>query len=99
MDLLHLVDHMSEDMYLRLKSAAETGKWPEGTPVDEAQQTSALQIIMAYQARRLNSDEMLTVGSDGHLVNKSKRELKQQFAKANDAIPSDNNTIARFSDL
>ena len=91
MDLIQVVDNLSPDMYLRLKSAAETGKWPEGTVVDKPQQESALQIIMAYQSRHLNSDEMLTIGSDGEMVTKSKKELKQVFS-------SDNN-IARFSNL
>jgi len=92
MDLLQLVDNMSEEMYLRLKCAAETGKWPEGTVVDQAQKESALQITMAYQSRHLNSDEMLTIGPDGQMVMKSKRELKQDFS-----IKDKN--IARFSDL
>jgi len=96
MDIISLVDNMSEDMYLRLKCAAETGKWPEGTVVDDAQKSSALQIIMAYQSRHLNSDEILTVGADGHIVDKTKRELKTQFANLN--INPENN-IARFSDL
>jgi uncharacterized protein YeaC (DUF1315 family) len=104
MDLLNLVDNMSDEMYQRLKSAAETGKWPEGTPVDQAQRESALQITMAYQSRHLNLDEMLTVGSDGHMVTKTKRELKAQFsktqpAKTNISTNDDTNNIARFSNL
>ncbi|NQY33381.1 MAG: DUF1315 family protein [Alteromonadaceae bacterium] len=109
MDLLHLVDNMSDEMYQRLKSAAETGKWPEGTVVDKEQQASALQIIMAYQSRNLNADEMMTIGTDGHLVNKTKRELKQQFSSSVSALPetkvlsdtsfNNKNNIARFSDL
>lgn len=91
MDLLQLVDNMTEEMYLRLKCAAETGKWPEGTVVDQSQKESALQITLAYQARRLNSDEIMTVGANGELVTKTKRELKQTFTNKND--------IARFSDL
>ncbi|MEW6982909.1 DUF1315 family protein [Colwelliaceae bacterium 6471] len=91
MDLLQLVDNMTEEMYLRLKCAAETGKWPEGTVVDQGQKESALQITLAYQARRLNSDEIMTVGANGELVTKTKRELKQTFTNKND--------IARFSDL
>ena len=97
MDLLTVVDGMSEDMYQRLKTAAETGKWPEGTPVDQAQRDSALQITMAYQARHLNSDEILTVGSDGNIVNKSKAELRNQFK--DNSLSQDTNDIARFSDL
>ncbi|MDO7084610.1 DUF1315 family protein [Pseudocolwellia sp. AS88] len=91
MNIIQLVENMDESMYLRLKHAAETGKWPEGTKVEQAQRDSALQIVMAYQAKHLNSDEMLTVGADGEIVTKTKRELKKEF--------SDQNNIARFSDL
>lgn len=79
MDLKQTIEQMSEAMYLRLKCAAETGKWPEGTAVDKAQQGTALQLIMAYQARHLDSDEMLTIARDGNIVNKTKRQLKEQF--------------------
>jgi uncharacterized protein YeaC (DUF1315 family) len=96
MDIISLVDNMSEEMYLRLKFAAETGKWPEGTVVDKAQKTSALQITMAYQSRHLNSDEILSVGSDGLIVDKTKRQLKSEFA---DLKNKPENNIARFSDL
>lgn len=98
MDILNIVDSMSEDMYQRLKHAAETGRWPEGTEVDQAQRDSAMQLTMAYQARKLNSDEMLTIGPDGELVNKTKRELKAQFAtpESESTEPQD---IARFKNL
>jgi uncharacterized protein YeaC (DUF1315 family) len=96
MDIISLVDDMSSDMYLRLKCAAETGKWPEGTVVDDAQKTSALQIIMAYQSRHLNSDDILTIGADGHIVDKTKRELKTEFANLKN---TPENNIARFTDI
>lgn len=82
MNLESTIEHMPEAMYLRLKCAAETGKWPEGTVVDKAQRDTALQLIMAYQARHLNSDEMLTIGSDGQIVHKNKRQLKASFSTA-----------------
>jgi uncharacterized protein YeaC (DUF1315 family) len=82
MNLESTIENMPEAMYLRLKCAAETGKWPEGTAVEQAQRDTALQLIMAYQARHLNSDEMLTIGSDGHMVHKNKRQLKEQFSTA-----------------
>ncbi|XPF95575.1 YeaC family protein [Colwellia sp. RE-S-Sl-9] len=91
MNIIQLVENMDESMYLRLKHAAETGKWPEGTKVDQAQRDSSLQIVMAYQAKHLNSDEMLTIGANGEIVTKTKRELKEAF--------SDQNNIARFSDI
>ncbi len=96
MDIISLVDDMSEEMYLRLKCAAETGKWPEGTVVDKEQKISALQIIMAYQSRHLNTDEILTVGADGHIVDKTKRELKTEFANLKNKPEND---IARFTEL
>jgi uncharacterized protein YeaC (DUF1315 family) len=96
MDIISLVDDMSEEMYLRLKCAAETGKWPEGTVVDKPQKISALQITMAYQSRHLNSDEILSVGSDGLIVDKTKSQLKSEFA---DLKNKPENNIARFSDL
>lgn len=105
MDLLAVVDSMSMEMYLRLKTAAETGKWPEGTPVEQAQRDSALQLSMAYQARHLDSQDILTVGSNGEIVNKTKAELRRQFKDdaAKNTIDETNNThennIARFTDL
>lgn len=91
MDLIKLVETMPESMYLRLKCAAETGKWPEGQAVDEAQRSSALQITLAYQAKRLKNDEIMTIGTDGEIVSKSKVEIKAQF--------SSNQTIAKFTNL
>ena len=84
MDLISLVDNMSEDMYLRLKYAAETGKWPEGTVVEQAQKESGLQISMAYQSRHLDSDQILSIGADGEIVTKTKRELQNEFSIASD---------------
>ena len=101
MELLSLVDNMTEEMYLRLKCAAETGKWPEGTVVAKEQKESALQIIMAYQARHLNSEEILSIGSDGEIVTKTKSILRKEFKQAAEqsSTPSNPNTIARFSNL
>lgn len=82
MNLDNTIENMPEAMYLRLKCAAETGKWPEGVVVDQAQRDTALQLIMAYQARHLDSDEMLTIGSDGNMVHKNKRQLKASFTTA-----------------
>ncbi len=103
MNVLALVDNMSQETYLRLKHAAETGKWPEGVVVDQAQRDSALQLTMAYQARHLDLDQMLTIGADGEIINKSKRELKDQFSgKHKDTEITKCNKdddIARFTNL
>lgn len=82
MNLHSTIENMPEEMYLRLKCAAETGKWPEGIIVEQAQRDTALQLTMAYQAKHLNCDEMLTIGSDGQMVHKNKRQLKAEFTTA-----------------
>ncbi len=104
--LQNIIENMSEEMYLRLKSAAETGKWPEGIVVEQAQRDNALQLIMAYQAKYLNSNDILTIGADGEIVTKTKSELRNQFKQQTSELPqtlspdpSHNNTIARFSEL
>jgi uncharacterized protein YeaC (DUF1315 family) len=94
MDIIQLVDAMSEEMYLRLKCAAETGKWPEGTPVDKEQQLSAVQITMVYQSKHLNSDQTLSIGPQGEMIIKTKSELRSDFPTTKDS-----NDIARFSNL
>ena len=105
MNLQDTIDHMPEALYLRLKCAAETGKWPEGTTVEQAQRDTALQLIMAYQARHLDSDEMLTIGRDGQMVHKNKRQLKAQFTSAKteqanaDEKSSQENEYAAKSDI
>ena len=107
MDLISLVDNMSQEMYLRLKYAAETGKWPEGTKVDQAQRESSLQISMAYQSRHLDSDEILSIGADGEIVTKTKRELQSKFSVVSDEkcedkaarLEKEQSTIATFKNI
>jgi len=102
MNLENTIENMPEAMYLRLKCAAETGKWPEGTVVEKAQRDTALQLIMAYQAKHLNSDEMLSIGSDGNIVNKNKYQLKAEFstaAKEEPVTPCIKPDIAHFTEL
>lgn len=106
MDLLNVVDNLTPEMYERFKSAVETGRWPEGTVVDPEQRASAMHIVMAYQSRVLQSQENMTVGADGQIVAKSKRELKSQFVaeqvdyqEQKCVKPASGDDIARFSDL
>lgn len=82
MDLLNTIETMSPEMYARLQCAAETGKWPEGVAVEESQRAMALQLTMAYQARHLNNDQMLTIGASGEIIEKNKRQLKAEFSSA-----------------
>ncbi|MCH1920395.1 DUF1315 family protein [Shewanella sp. A3A] len=78
-ELLKVIDDMPLEVYQRLRSAAETGKWEDGTLLTEAQKESTLQAVMLFQARRLDQNEHFTIGKDGQLIELSKAELKKRF--------------------
>lgn len=89
MDFNTLVQAMTPDTYEKLADAVATGRWADGNVMTEAQRAHSLQLVMAYQAQVLKSEEIFTVGANGQMIQKSKAELKKQF----DTQPS----IARFS--
>ena len=89
MDFNALVQAMSAETYEKLSEAVATGRWADGNPMSEPQRAHSLQLVMAYQAQVLQSQELFTIGADGQMVYKSKAEMKKQFA--------DESSIARFS--
>ena len=89
MDFNALVQAMTPDTYEKLAEAVATGRWADGNQLSESQRAHSLQLVMAYQAQVLKSEEIFTVGANGQMVQKSKAELKKQF----ETQPS----IARFS--
>ncbi|WP_417763067.1 YeaC family protein [Shewanella sp.] len=78
-ELLKVIDEMPLEVYQRLRAAAETGKWEDGTLLTEAQKESTLQAVMLFQARRLDQNEHFTIGKDGQVIELSKAELKKRF--------------------
>lgn len=78
-DINQLIDQMPIEVYEKLRSAAELGKWEDGTVLTEAQRASTLQVVMLYQARRLDQTEHFTIAAGGKLNELSKAELKKQF--------------------
>ena len=89
MNFTALVQAMTPDTYDKLAEAVATGRWADGNVMTETQREHSLQLVMAYQAQVLKSEEIFTIGADGQMVQKSKAELKKQF----ETQPS----IARFS--
>ncbi|EKE77928.1 YeaC family protein [Gallaecimonas xiamenensis] len=79
-----MVAKMDEVTYLRLRDAAETGKWPDGTALTEEQRGNCLQLVMAYQSLRQEEHQHMEIGPGGELVQKSKRELKAEFNGSNE---------------
>ncbi|MEI8634290.1 DUF1315 family protein [Vibrio sp. PP-XX7] len=78
-----LVDAITPEAYQRLLYAVETGKWPEGTLLSQAQRESCIQAVMLFQAKHNIEPEHMTVAAGGEICFKSKSELKQQFQGKN----------------
>jgi len=91
MNLASLLSAMSPDVYERLRSAVETGKWPDGTVLNEEQRAKCMQAVLLYQSKVQKSTEHMTVNEQGDIVHKSKRDFKEALASLNDDL-----TIQRF---
>lgn len=89
MDFKQIVMAMSPDTYHKLAEAVATGRWADGSLLTEQQKEQTMQLVMAYQAYVMKSNEIFTIGDDGQMVFKSKAELKKELAA--------DTSIARFS--
>ncbi|WP_345847207.1 YeaC family protein [Shewanella algae] len=78
-DINKVIEEMPVEVYERLRSAAEIGKWEDGTVLTEEQRENTLQLVMLYQARRLDQTEHFTIGAGGQIIELSKAQLKKQF--------------------
>ena len=78
-DINQVIDDMPHEVYERLLSAVELGKWEDGSPLTQEQRDSTLQVVMLYQARRLDQHEHFTIAAGGELNQLSKAQLKKQF--------------------
>ena len=80
MNFEQLIASMTPEIYERLKTAVELGKWDNGERLSEAQKEHSLQAVIAYQSLHLTQTEHMTIAAGGALNLKPKQELKQQFA-------------------
>lgn len=78
-EITKIIDQMPALVYERLRSGVELGKWEDGTVLSQAQRESTMQLVMLYQARRLNQTDHFTISREGTLNELSKAELKKQF--------------------
>ncbi|MEZ2758784.1 YeaC family protein [Providencia vermicola] len=70
---------MTPEIYERLVTAVELGKWPDGVPLTAEQKEHSLQMVMLWQSRHNHDAEHMTVGTNGEITMKSKQELKAIF--------------------
>jgi uncharacterized protein YeaC (DUF1315 family) len=91
-DLNQIINELPFEVYERMRSAVELGKWDDGTVLTEEQRENAMQVVMLYQARMLDQDQHFTIGRGGAINELSKSELKKRMAS-----DFGGETIATFS--
>ncbi len=77
--LEQLLSIMTPEIYQRLVTAVELGKWADGVALSEEQKAHSLQMVLLWQSRHNHDAEHMTVGTDGNITMKSKQELKSIF--------------------
>lgn len=79
MNIDHLINAMSPQVYEILKQGVEIGKWPNGVALTSEQREKATQGMMLYQGTHLAQTDHMTVGKDGVINHHSKSQLRNQF--------------------
>ena len=70
-ELNAIVDAMTPDIYQRLATAVEIGKWPDGVALTEEQKEHCMQLVMLWQAQHNHQPQHLSIGAGGELDRKS----------------------------
>lgn len=79
MNLDDIINSMMPEVYQRLSTAVELGKWPDGVALTEEQKENCLQLVMLWQARHNIEAQHMTIDTNGQMVMKSKQQLKRRF--------------------
>ena len=79
MNLDDIINSMTPEVYQRLSTAVELGKWPDGVTLTEEQKENCLQLVMLWQARHNTEAQHMTIDTNGQMVMKSKQQLKEVF--------------------
>ncbi|MFT5676257.1 MAG: hypothetical protein ACI808_002198 [Paraglaciecola sp.] len=87
-----LLQAMTSETYEKLREAVEIGKWLDGSQLTAQQRETSMQAVMLYQAKVLKSEQHMTVGENGEIVQKSRQQLQQDMSQD----PFKHQTIARF---
>ncbi|WEF26408.1 YeaC family protein [Klebsiella aerogenes] len=79
MDIEQIIASMTPELYQRLATAVELGKWPDGVALTEEQKENSMQLVMLWQARNNADAQHMTIDTNGQMVMKSKQQLKEDF--------------------
>lgn len=86
MELDEMIASMTPEVYQRLVTAVETGKWGDGVALTAEQRENSLQLVMLWQARHNDNPQHMSVGKGGEMVMKSKRQLKEEFGISDENV-------------
>lgn len=78
-DLQALLAAMTPEVYQRLATAVELGKWPDGVALTDEQKAHSLQLVMLWQSQHNDRPQHMSIGKGGEIVTKSKQQLKQEL--------------------
>ena len=79
MNIEEMIKGMTPDVYQRLVTAVELGKWADGVALTPEQKENSLQLVMLWQARYNTDAQHMTIDTRGQMVMKSKQQLKEDF--------------------
>lgn len=82
MSIDSLVADITPEIYQSMQKAIETGKWPNGVPVNEEQRANCLQIIIAYDELHKDTEERV-----GYLPAKPKGSPRRRDTQDNQEQP------------
>ncbi|SET15450.1 YeaC family protein [Thorsellia anophelis] len=71
---------LTPEIYDRLLTAVETGKWADGIALTEEQKANTLQLVMLWQAKHNHNAEHMSINTEGEMVIESKQTLRKKFA-------------------
>ncbi|MFS2225610.1 YeaC family protein [Pantoea sp. B65] len=78
-DLNEIIAAMTPDVYQRLATAVELGKWADGVALTAEQKENCLQLVMLWQAKYNDRPQHMSIGQDGQIVTRTREQLKEEF--------------------
>lgn len=81
-----MIASMTPEVYQRLATAVETGKWADGVALTAEQKENSLQLVLLWQARHNDNPQHMNVAKGGEIVTKSKKQLKEEFGIGDDDV-------------
>lgn len=75
----NMINKITPEIYEKLVTAVEIGKWADGVPLTDAQKRDTLQLVMLWQAKNNNEAEHMSINTRGEIVIETKQEMLKKF--------------------